>query len=82
MPLPVDTKIQHTVVPNSRRDLVAICDFTAQCACMAMGIPASAIGLHSGRLAADAEMSNGVLRATLNRTCQLVSSCLKVIGIR
>ena len=77
MPLPVDAKVQTTVAPTSRRDIVAIFENAQQMACVAMGVPGSEIGLSSGtRLASDNDMSEGVLHNTLARFKTLLSHCL------
>ena len=77
MPLPVDAKVQATVAPTSRSDIVAIFENAQRMACVAMGVPVSEIGISGGhRLASDAEMSEGVLHNTLARFKMLLSQCL------
>ena len=76
-PLPVDAKVQATVVPVSRSDLVSIFNNASQMACIAMGVPSSEIGMADGqRFAPDAQLSGGVLQNTLSRFRTVLSRCL------
>ena len=78
-PLPVDSKIQPTPLPVSRRDLVAIMENASLTACIVMGIPSSEIGMNSAKRLADVDQSNGTLHATLSRFRTIVSRSIKDI---
>ena len=76
-PLPADARHIATVIPQSRADLVKIFDNAGTLACVAMGVPPSEVGLSVGvRLAMDAELSDGMLRTTLQRVRLVLTRCL------
>ena len=75
--LPVDAKVQATIAPTSRGDLVAILKHSAEMACIVMGVPAAEIGMHaSARVATEAQISGGVLQTTLARLHFTLQRCM------
>ena len=75
--LPVDAKVQATVAPTSRRDLVAIFTHSAEMACIVMGVPAVCIGMRGAtRVATEAEASSSALDTTLSRLNFILQRCL------
>ena len=66
--LPVDAKVQATIAPTSRHDLVAILTHSAEMACIVMGVPGACIGMRGViRAATEAEASSNALDTTLAR---------------
>lgn len=73
--LPIDSRVLATVTPHSRGDLVPIMEHTARQACVAMGVPPSALG-SGGHTALEAAASEDMLRSTLQRYRKSVTLCL------
>ena len=78
IPLPLDTTVQATIAPTSRRDLVPILTTTTQTACMSFGMPAAALGLPGTGHASERESARETVRTTTARYRMIIEDALKL----
>ena len=75
VPLPVDSKVEATVLPSSRRDLVALLDHIALSASFTTGVPPAVMGMQRAH-ASDRVADEAQLRSALALLKNTLESCL------